>query len=185
MAMFVRTMRALARARRFGRDEKGSTAMEFAIVALPFFTMMLAAIDFGLMRFATSTLENGISEAARQIRTGQVVANGTTAAQFRTIVCDNVSMLLQCDARLGIDVRVFDSFDDVNFPAAVDGNGNLSGAFQYQTGGPGDIVLVRVFYSWPMLTPFFGEAMSNMNGGARLLTASAAFRNEPFGALLP
>jgi hypothetical protein len=94
-------------------------------------------------------------------------------------------MLLQCDARLGIDVRVFDDFDDVNFPAAIDANGNMTGNFQYQTGGPSDIILVRVFYSWPMLTPFFGEAMSNMNGGARLITASAAFRNEPFGALLP
>lgn len=181
--MFIRTARAFCR--RFAKNETGSAAMEFAIVALPFFTMMLAAIDFGLMRFATSTLENGVSEAARQIRTGQAQSSGMTAAQFRTLVCNNVSMLLTCDQRLAIDVRVFDSFDDVNFPAAVDGNGNLSGAFQYQTGGPGDIVLVRVFYSWPMLTPFFGEAMSNMNGGARLLTASAAFRNEPFGALLP
>lgn len=181
--MWIRTARALGA--RFTKNEAGSTAMEFAIVALPFFTLMLAAIDFGLMRFATSTLENGVSEAARQIRTGQVVANGTTAAQFRTLVCDNVSMLLACDQRLAIDVRVFDSFDDVTFPAALDGNGNLTGGFQYQTGGPGDIVLVRVFYSWPMLTPVFGEAMANMNGGARLLSASSAFRNEPFGALLP
>jgi Flp pilus assembly protein TadG len=177
--------RTFGQARRFARDETASTAVEFAFVALPFFTMMFAAMDFGLMRFATSTLENGISEAARQIRTGQVAFNGTTAAQFRTIVCDNVSMILACDQRLAIDVRVFDDFDDVNFPAALDGAGNLLGAFQYQTGGPGEIVLVRVFYAWPMLTPVFGESMSNMNGGSRLLAASAAFRNEPFGALLP
>lgn len=183
--MFIRMGRALAGFGRFAKDETGSAAMEFALVALPFFTMMFAAIDFGLMRFATSTLENGVAEAARQIRTGQVAANGTTAAQFRTLVCNSVSQLLTCDARLAIDVRVFNSFDDVNFPAAVDANGNLTGAFQYQTGGAGDIVLVRVFYAWPMITPVFGEAMSNMNGGARLLQASAAFRNEPFGALLP
>lgn len=183
--MWIRMARALARSRRLAKDEAGSAAVEFAIIALPFFTMLLAAIDFGLMRFATSTLENGVASAARQIRTGQVAANGTTAAQFRQLVCDNVSMLMACDQRLAVDVRVFDSFDDVDFPAAVDANGNLAGAFQYQTGGAGDIILVRVFYSWPMMTPFFGEAMSNMNGGARLLNASAAFRNEPFGALLP
>jgi Flp pilus assembly protein TadG len=183
--MFLLTAAFLARFKKFAKDNEGTAAVEFAMVALPFFVLLLAAIDFGLMMFATSTLENGISEAARQIRTGQVVTNGTTAAQFRQIVCDNVSMLLNCDARLGIDVRVFDDFSDVNFPAAIDANGNMTGNFQYQTGGPSDIILVRVFYSWPMLTPIFGETMANMNGGARLISASAAFRNEPYGALLP
>lgn len=183
--MFVRAVRAFFGGRRFIDDQKGTAAMEFAIVALPFFTLMFAALDFGLMRFATSTLENGISEAARQIRTGQVAANGITAQQFRAMVCENIELLLQCDQRLGVDVRVFDSFADVDFPAAIDANGNLTGAFQFQPGAPGDIVLVRVFYNWPMLTPIFGDAMSNMSGNGRLLSASAAFRNEPFGALLP
>lgn len=183
--MLMRTARALSRLVRFAKDDKGSAAIEFAFVALPFFVLMFAAIDFGLMRFATSTLENAVAESARQIRTGQVAANGTTAAQFRTLVCNNISMVMACDQRLGIDVRVFNNFSNVNFPAAVDGNGNLTGAFQFQTGGPSDIVLVRVFYAWPMLTPVFSDAMSNMSGDARLLSASAAFRNEPFGALLP
>ncbi|HAH11626.1 MAG TPA: pilus assembly protein, partial [Alphaproteobacteria bacterium] len=40
-------------------------------------------------------------------------------------------------------------------------------------------------YAWPMLTPVFGEALENMSGGSRLLSTSVAFRNEPFGALLP
>ncbi|HAJ47005.1 MAG TPA: pilus assembly protein [Alphaproteobacteria bacterium] len=175
----------LSRYRRFARDNRGQAAVEFAIVALPFFILLTAALDFGLMFFATSTLDNGINQSARRIRTGEVTANGVTEAQFRQMVCDEINMLLDCDERLAIDVRVFQSFNDIDFPAALDGNGNLTGNFQFNPGTAGDIVLVRIFYAWPMLTPVFGEALENMSGGSRLLSTSVAFRNEPFGALLP
>lgn len=183
--MITSTAWGLRKLKQFRDDNRASAAVEFAIVALPFFILLFAAIDFGLMMFASSTLENGIASAARRIKTGQVAANGITAQQFRQLVCNDVSMLMTCDARLAVDVRVFNNFANVNFPAAVDGNGNLVGNFQYQTGTAGDIVLVRAFYSWRMLTPGFGEAMANMNGGARLIQATTAFRNEPFGAILP
>ncbi|HAH11628.1 MAG TPA: pilus assembly protein, partial [Alphaproteobacteria bacterium] len=49
----------LSRYRRFARDNRGQAAVEFAIVALPFFILLTAALDFGLMFFATSTLDNG------------------------------------------------------------------------------------------------------------------------------
>lgn len=170
---------------RFKRDKKGAAVVEFAFVALPFFLLLFAAIDIGLMFFASSTLENGIHTAARRIRTGEVASTGMTSAQFRTLVCNEISALLGCDQRLGLDVRVFDSFANVNFPAAVDQDGNLTGNFQFQPGNPGDVVLVRAFYVWPMLTPVVGEAFANMAGHNRLVQGAVAFRNEPFGSILP
>jgi Flp pilus assembly protein TadG len=169
---------------RFLRDERGQAAVEFAFIALPFFTLLLSAIDFGLMFFAGSALENGINQAARMVRTGEVQASGMTEQQFKQALCDQVSMFLDCGDQLAVDVRVFDSFANTNPPASLDGDGNLAGNFQFSPGQPGDVVLVRAFYSWPMLTPILGEALSNMNGQSRLLTASVAFRNEPFGAIL-
>jgi hypothetical protein len=50
----------------------------------------------------------------------------------------------------------------------------------FQPGDAGDVVVVRAFYTWPMLTPTVGTTFSNMAGGKRLLEASIAFRNEPF-----
>ena len=47
----------------------------------------------------------------------------------------------------------------------------------YQPGGPGDIVVVRLFYQWPI----YVSLLQNMSGSKRLLIATAAFRNEPFG----
>jgi len=177
MMFLERTLRFL---NRFRRADKGVAAVEFAIVAIPFFLLLYAVIDTSLVYFASSTLQNGITAAARQIKTGQAQAANLTQAQFRTLICNQISMLLKCDAHLGIDVRQFTSFSNVNLPAAVDGNGNLTGNFQFNMGGANDIIVVRAFYAWPMLTPSFGQSMVNMSGNARLLTAAAAFKNEPF-----
>jgi Flp pilus assembly protein TadG len=180
--LLPRTMLFLSR---FGRAKDGSPAVEFAMIALPFFLLLYAIFDVALIFFASTTLENGVVAAARQIRTGEAQASNMTAAQFRTLVCDQISMLLACDARLGLDVRKFEGFGSVQFPPALDENGNLSGNQTFDPGQPGDVVVVRAFYTWPMLTPTVGTQFTNMAGGNRLLETSIAFRNEPFGSALP
>jgi hypothetical protein len=52
--------------------------------------------------------------------------------------------------------------------------------FTYNPGGPGDIVVVRLFYQWPVYVALLGFDLQNMAGGKRLLIATAAFRNEPY-----
>ncbi len=172
--------RAMLMLNRFRRAKKGSAAVEFAMLAIPFFLLLYAVIDTSLVLFATSTLENGVAAAGRQIRTGQAQAANLTQAQFRTLICNQISMLLACDAHLAIDVRKFNSFGNVNLPAAIDANGNLTGNYQFNMGVAGDIIVVRAFYAWPVLTPDFGSTLVNMSGNARLLQAAMAFKNEPF-----
>jgi Flp pilus assembly protein TadG len=166
---------------RLKKSKAGSAAVEFAMVAPPFFLLLFATFDTALMFFANTTLENGITAAARLIRTGQAQTANMTQQQLRTMICDDINMLLACDSRLGIDVRTYNGFGNVQWNAALDQNGNLVGNMQFQPGGPGDVVVVRAFYVWPVLTPGYGAtAFSNMAGGNRLLEASIAFRNEPF-----
>ena len=55
-----------------------------------------------------------------------------------------------------------------------------TGNMTFNMGGAGDIIVVRAFYAWPVLTPTFGQSLVNMNGNSRLLTAAMAFKNEPF-----
>ena len=63
---------------------------------------------------------------------------------------------------------------------AIDANGNFQNNFSYQPGGPGDIVVVRLFYQYPVYVSLLGFNLSNVNVGKRLLAATAAFRNEPY-----
>jgi Flp pilus assembly protein TadG len=164
---------------RFRRSRSGATAVEFAIVAMPFIATMFAIFDVSLVYFAQSALENGVASAARQIRTGQAQTTNMTAAQFKALVCTRVQPLLACDDRLMIDVRKFTSFGTIAMPPPLDVNGNFTGNTQFQTGVAGDIVVARAYYAWPILTPS-GNPYINMSGGRRVLTASVAFRNEPF-----
>ncbi len=52
---------------------------------------------------------------------------------------------------------------------------------QYSPGKACDIVVVRLFYQWPLFVTALGWNPSNLAGNKRLLTATAAFRNEPYG----
>jgi Flp pilus assembly protein TadG len=150
--------------------------------------LTFASIETGLVFFANMTLQNGLEETARLIRTGQAQNQNMTQTQFRQALCDQVKFLLSCDPTdLVIDVRAFTSFGAANYPQAIDANGNLNPNLNaYQTGGSSqitgaqDIILIRTFYEWPLFTPMFSQYYSNLANGKRLISSSAAFRNEPF-----
>ena len=79
-------------------------------------------------------------------------------------------------------MKTFTSFAGVNMPSPDRRATAISvNNFSYQPGGPGDIVVVRLFYQWPVYVSLLGFNLSNMTGGKRLLVATAAFRNEPYG----
>ena len=45
---------------------------------------------------------------------------------------------------------------------------------------PGDIVVVRLFYKWPLYVTGLGFNIANVGTNQKLLTATAAFQNEPY-----
>ena len=51
---------------------------------------------------------------------------------------------------------------------------------QYNPGGPGSIVVVRLFYQWPTFVTGLGFNLSNLSNNTILLSATAAFKNEPY-----
>lgn len=175
--------------RRVRRANGGSAAIEFAIVGPAFLLMMFSVIETGMVLFAGEILSHGVSQASRQIRTGQAQAGSMTQAQFRQQVCDEVYFLLSCDpSKLHIDVRAFSTFGGTSFPPPTDANGNIDPAAtnNFDPGVSGglnpatNIILVRGFYEWQLFTPMFGKFLENMPGNKRLLSASVAFKNEPF-----
>ena len=47
-------------------------------------------------------------------------------------------------------------------------------------GYDGDIVVVRLYYQWPVYLSLLGFNLADISDNKRLLVATAAFRNEPF-----
>jgi hypothetical protein len=77
-------------------------------------------------------------------------------------------------------VQSYSSFTSVVITDPIDASKNFTNTQQYNPGNAGDIVVVRLFYQWPLFVTGLGYNISNLAGSKRLLTATAAFRNEPY-----
>ena len=181
--------------RRFRRNRRGSAAVEFAIVAPIFFALLFAIIETAIVFFAGQVLETVTQDSARMILTGQAQAqNGSVAAcqvtagvvsacdqtTFKTYVCSQIPAMFDCD-KLFVDVQSYNnSFASVTLSDHVT-NGTFDGSgLGYNAGAAGQVVVVRLFYQWPIFVTGLGYKLFNVNGNKRLLVATVAFQNEPF-----
>jgi Flp pilus assembly protein TadG len=171
----------LTTVRRFARRNDGAAAVEFGMVAAPFLALMFAIMETALVFFASQTLETAVADSARLIMTGQAQAASFGGAdKFKEAVCAKIGGLFNCQAGLYVDVKTYPKFADVNnSPPTIKPDGSIDTS--YNTGGPGDIVVVRLMYQWPVYASLLGLNLSNIGSNKRLLMATAAFRNEPYG----
>jgi Flp pilus assembly protein TadG len=180
--------------RRFRRSRAGSAAVEFALVAPVFFALLFAIIEVAIMFFASQVLETITQDSARALMTGQAqtglvaaCANpvsgapaACTQSSFQAYACSQIPALFSCP-NLYVDVESYSSFSGIVINSQIDGSGNFTSTnMQYNPGGPGDVVIVRMFYQWPLFVTGFGFNMSNLSGNKRLLVATSAFQNEPY-----
>jgi len=176
---------------------KGSVAIEFAMLAPVFLVILMATIETGVIFFAQTTLQNAVNDAARLVKTGQTSCFttdsggkclGITADQFRKQICDEVVILLHTcnkdtngNSDLQFDVNAYSAgFGGVSNSSPLDSDGNLPNLTAFNTGRACDVVLVRAFYRWPIVTPLLGTLLGNMKGSNHLLATAAAFRSEPY-----
>jgi Flp pilus assembly protein TadG len=176
-----KALRCVAAACRLIRREDGAAAVEFGLVAVPFLAMVFAIIETALVFFAGQTLETAAADSARLILTGQAQTQGLTQGTFKDAVCAKIHGVFNCNAGLYVDVRSYTSFANISLTNPVDANGNLIQSFAFQPGGPGDIVVMRLMYQWPVYVSLLGlNGLSNMSANNRLMISTVAFRNEPY-----
>ncbi|MEM9670538.1 MAG: TadE/TadG family type IV pilus assembly protein [Pseudomonadota bacterium] len=163
-------------------DKRGATALEFALVAAPLLFMLTAILEVGVVFVMSVAVEHGISQASRAIRTGQFQTGGLTESEFRTAVCAEFLGLLPCDGNLFIDVRTFASFGDSQNVSPIDPDTQDfdSSEFQFNPGNRDEVVVARAFYEWNLITPGLTSIFSNTSNNSYLISATTAFRNEPF-----
>jgi Flp pilus assembly protein TadG len=168
--------------RGFLRARSGAAAVEFAIVALPFFWLLFAITEISLMYLTQSALDMAVVDTQRLIRTGEAQNGGLSQSQMKDRLCNRMQAFMpaSCAADLYIDVRTYDTFRDVVAGAPLNNGVVAAGSFRYDLGAPDEIVLVRAFYTFKINTPFFAQIMSNVSGDKRLLGSTMLFRTEPF-----
>ncbi len=174
-----------ATVKRFRMNEDGVTAIEFGIIALPFFALIFAIIESGLYFFASQVMDTGFREAARKIRTGE--AQTWTQQQMRDEICTDAnksSGLFTCE-NIFVDLREVDFAAGMSVPEPTTGASPKafnSAAINYTENiCGGKTVLMRAYYKWPSFVDILGSPLARLNDGTILMSSTAAFKTEPFG----
>lgn len=165
----------------WARDRRGSTAIEFSLVAIPFVIMMVGIIEISILYTAGSLLEGSTASAARMIRTGQLqqLNPADPEAVFRDALCANIKALVNCN-RIQIEVvQLPDGFMDAgDYAPQFDEDGNLI-IRPFTMGTSSDVVLVRTAYRYPFLTPLLSTILGGASG-SRLLMSTLVLETEPY-----
>lgn len=182
------------------RRRDGAAAIEFALVASPFIFMLFAIIEIGIIFVTNINLNNATLLLARKIRTGGIVAPGSSTttssgivlslADFKTAICNNLPMVpsATCTTQLQIDIRTQNGFGSTA-PSPLTGNTFSNSALCYYSGASGSIVEFKAYYLWPVATPILTSALVNAttyksgsastSGNFYVLQSAEAFKIEP------
>lgn len=188
----------MSRIGRFCADRRGATAVEFALIAVPFFALIAALMETALVLFATSGVEAAVADAARLVMTGQAQTYTSSAAFRDATICSPTSharilpTFVDC-TKLMVDVRTAGSSGSTSFSNAdTTRDFTLAAAQTYCPGAPGDIVVVRAAYPMPVyfaILTWTGLAatgtskvgLTSWNGGfVHMILGTSAFRNEAY-----
>lgn len=164
---------------KYRKGEEGATAIEFAILSIPFVMFLIGIIEISLMIANYSILEASTDSAARMIRTGQVQQGEEEPVDFfRETLCEE-AIIMDC-SRFQFQVTKLDNFTQAqdNIPE-FDDEGNLVDQ-DFEAGDAGDIILIRVTYMYNFFTPFIGQLFSNYGTNKRLMMSTVVMQNEPY-----
>ena len=185
--LYAKHARALLK--RYKSDRQGATAIEFALLAIPFLALLFSIVELAIVFFIGSALNHAMAEAAREVRTGEFQASCTqNAANFKTLVCSSMGSLGDCEGNLRFDVVKSNTGDfeaNMMTPTPViedpDNPGvPLVSPNTYAESGPRDVVVIRAEYFHQLSIPGTLTRLANLPGNQRLISSVTAFRNEPF-----
>ena len=186
--------RITALIRRFAGARRGAIAVEFAIIGIPLMMLMFGVLELALILLVSVTLDSATDFAARKIRTGQFQTahpgqseeeKKVSKEEFAKLVCRNMSWLKdRCDGKLIVDSETFDTFAGAGSSQPADPQEFETRRACWSTGNPEDIVLVRTYYEWPIISPLLRPIFQSAGHEGRLLSSARIFRNEPYNAAL-
>jgi Flp pilus assembly protein TadG len=165
--------------RSFTKDRKGSAAIEFAILALPFMVLIFAILEIAVMFFVDSGLDAALHKTVRQVRVGAAKTGKWDINAFKTAVCNELSYSFSCAANLKVRAVVVTNMNSVSKIDPIS-NGTLNVTEDFNIGDSGDYVLIQAFLTWDPVLKLYALSGGRLSNGAYVLGSAELFKNEPF-----
>jgi hypothetical protein len=113
----------------------------------------------------------------------QAAGNMTAAAFITNVVCQQSQPVLNCN-KISVDIESDPAqISNINIPNPVTGGSFDSSKLNFNPGTSCSVVTVTLYYQWQMFVVGLGYNISTLNGNIRLLSATAAFRDEPYSGV--
>lgn len=179
--------------RRLRRDEKGVTALEFAMVAGPFFAFMFAIMEVAFWFIGTQALDNAVMQVGRKARTGEAL--NMTQADIVNEICQLTQPLFpNCSNQIIVNVKPYSTFSSAGFTNNGDANGNLNpnASSSVTPCPPNSVCVVEAEIEWDLLLNIpskFATIMGMKDGmdlssggsnGKTRIKSTVVFRSEPY-----
>lgn len=180
----------------FIHAKKGTTAVEFGLLALPFLGLVTACLENALVYWQQEILQQAVVEAGRQLYTGkfQTANSGATdmaalAAKFRTSICTQSNgaprlTIFDCST-VRVSVTQADTLAGAVpvSPISTDAKGVVTWNPQFQSyvcAGASAIMVVQAAVDVPAYFPLLGSSASRLSTGRRVIQAATVFKAEPY-----
>ena len=178
--------------RRIARDQRGATAVEFAMVAPIMIVMLMGLLDLGHQIYVQAVLEGEMQKAARD----STLESGVSASSTIDARVQNAVRNVAGSATFAATRKSYSNFNDVGEPEDyTDSNSNgihdsgecfedVNGNGQWDAdlgrdgqGGADDVVLYTMRVTYPELFP-----LSSLIGwsGTKQIEATTILRNQPY-----
>ncbi len=163
----------------------GATMVEFALVAPAFLATLLAILEISYFLFAQQTLQTAAGEFGRLFMTNQgpsqaSTVNGNGQLLSTSSVCNVIQPLLSCGSVI-VDVQSYQNYASANtsMPPLLDGSGNPITNWNFTSGTPGQIVVIRLIYPLTILKGPLGFVLKSLSNGQMEVMGVTAIRVEP------
>jgi Flp pilus assembly protein TadG len=168
---------------RFCANRRGTVAIEFALIGLPFFLLIFAIIEVSLSFTAQQVMSNAADDIARQLRTGEITAATISAPnKLKQTICGKLFMPATGCPDLFVDLQTYTTFANVpkTLPLTAAGDVDIT-KLKVAAGGASTINQLRIFYRWPILTDLMKHRIESIDGtGKTMLFSTATWKNEPY-----
>lgn len=173
------------------KDTRGVTTIEFAMICLPMFMLIMGSIEMGVMLFQKARAETVLGQAARMSVTGDKNRIGVSGEKIDSFVRERLEFT--DSTVVSIDKRFYDKFSQVKQPERrlsnateapycfIDINDNERWDIDPSrsgTGGADDVIDYHVNVTYDALFPLITNTVTGKNQIS--IEASTTLRNEPF-----